>query len=79
MYSTSSYRYLIRHYMYYLLFELYQLTITQLLYLGTMIKTRGVPTISALLSATPIIGLNQHYGVATLVGEASGESESTKW
>ena len=27
-----------------------------------------MPTISA-LSATPIIGLDQHYGVATLVGE----------
>ena len=40
--------------------------------------TRGVPTISA-LSATPIIGLNQHYGVATLVGEAGGESKSAKW
>ena len=37
-----------------------------------------MPTISA-LSATPIIGLNQHYGVATLVGEAGGESKSAKW
>ena len=37
-----------------------------------------MPTISA-LSATPIIGLSQHYGVATLVGEAGGESKSAKW
>ena len=37
-----------------------------------------MPTISA-LSATPIIGLNQHYGGATLVGEAGGESKGAKW
>ena len=43
-----------------------------------MIKTRGVPTISALLSATSIIGLNQHYGIATLVGEAGGENECSR-
>ena len=37
-----------------------------------------MPTISA-LSATPIIDLNQHYGVATLVGEARGESKGAEW
>ena len=37
-----------------------------------------MPTISA-LSATPIVGLNQHCGVATLVGEAGGESKGAEW
>ena len=31
------------------------------------------------LRATPTIGLQQHDGVATLIGEAGGESESTEW
>ena len=37
-----------------------------------------MPTSSA-RSATPIIGLNQHCGVATLVGEAGGESKGAEW
>ena len=37
-----------------------------------------MPTSSA-LSATPIVGLNQHCGVATLVGEAGGESKGAEW
>ena len=37
-----------------------------------------MPTSSA-RSATPINGLNQHCGVATLVGEAGGESKGAEW